>query len=90
VGACTLVILFGLFVFRLFWLSKRVADRFGKFLLIGFGTVIALQAFVNMASISGIIPLTGVPLPFISYGGTALAVFLTMSGIALNVSKYRS
>ena len=43
-----------------------------------------------MASISGIIPLTGVPLPFISYGGTALAVFLTMSGIALNVSKYGS
>ena len=47
--------------------------------LIGFGTVIALQAFVNMAAISGLIPLTGVPLPFISYGGTALAVFLTMS-----------
>ena len=89
-GACTLVVLFCLFTFRLFWLSKRIADRFGKFLLIGFGTVIALQAFVNMASISGIIPLTGVPLPFISYGGTALAVFLTMSGIALNVSKYRS
>jgi cell division protein FtsW len=90
IGAMTLLVLFCLFTLRLFWLSKRTADRFGKFLLIGFGTVIALQAFVNMASISGIIPLTGVPLPFISYGGTALAVFLTMSGIALNVSKYRS
>jgi cell division protein FtsW len=90
VGACTLVVLFCLFALRLFWLSKKTGDRFGKLLLIGFGTVIAFQAFVNMASISGIIPLTGVPLPFISYGGTALAVFLTMSGIALNVSKYRS
>jgi cell division protein FtsW len=90
VGACTLIVLFCLFTLRLFWLSKKTADRFGKFLLVGFGTVVALQAFVNMASISGIIPLTGVPLPFVSYGGTALAVFLTMSGIALNVSKYRT
>ena len=90
IGAGILVVLFCLFALRLFWLAKRVGDRFGKFLLIGFGTVIALQAFVNMASISGIIPLTGVPLPFVSYGGTAFAVFLTMTGIALNVSKYRS
>jgi cell division protein FtsW len=90
VGAATLIVLFCLFTVRLFWLSKKTADEFGKFLLIGFGTVIALQAFVNMASISGVIPLTGVPLPFVSYGGTALAVFLTMSGIALNVSRYRT
>jgi cell division protein FtsW len=89
VGACALIALFCLFTFRLFWIAKGVGDRFGKLLLIGFGTVIALQAFVNMASISGVIPLTGVPLPFVSYGGTALAVFLTMSGIALNVSKNR-
>ncbi len=90
VGACALIVLFCLFTFRLFWIAKGVGDRFGKLLLIGFGTVVAMQAFVNMASISGVIPLTGVPLPFISYGGTALAVFLTMSGIALNVSKYRA
>lgn len=90
IGAALLVVLFCLFTLRLFWLSRRVGDRFGKLLLIGFGTVIGLQAFVNMASISGIIPLTGVPLPFVSYGGTALAAFLTMAGISLNVSKYRS
>jgi cell division protein FtsW len=88
IGAGALIALFCMFTFRLYWLARKVTDRFGRFLLIGFGTVIALQAFVNMASISGIIPLTGVPLPFVSYGGTALAVFLTMSGIALNVSKY--
>jgi cell division protein FtsW len=41
-----------------------------------------------MASISGVIPLTGVPLPFVSYGGTALAIFITMAGITLNISKY--
>jgi cell division protein FtsW len=87
-GAGALAVLFACFGIRLIWLGVRMPDRFGKLLLVGFGTVIPLQAFVNMAAISGVIPLTGVPLPFISYGGTALAIFLTMSGIAANVTKY--
>ncbi len=88
VGAGALVALFGIVTFRMFWLARKTGDQFGRMILFGFGTVIALQAFVNMASISGIIPLTGVPLPFVSYGGTALAVFITMSGVALNVTRY--
>ena len=88
IGAGCLVALFAIVTFRMFWLAKHAGDPFGRLILIGFGTVIALQAFVNMASISGIIPLTGVPLPFVSYGGTALAVFITMSGVALNVTRY--
>lgn len=87
-GAGALIALFGILTFRLFWLATKVRDRFGKLILIGFGTIIAFQSFVNMASISGLLPLTGVPLPFVSYGGTALAVFLTMSGVAVNVSRY--
>ena len=87
-GAGTLIALFAIFTIRMFWLAIKNTDRFGRLLLVGFGSVIALQAFVNMAATSGLIPLTGVPLPFVSYGGTALAVFLTMCGIALNVSKY--
>jgi cell division protein FtsW len=88
VGAGALVALFAIVTLRMFWLAKKTDDQFGRLILIGFGTVIALQAFVNMASTSGIIPLTGVPLPFVSYGGTALAVFMTMSGVALNVTRY--
>lgn len=88
VGASFIIAFFGMLVFRLFWIARSVRDRFGKFVLIGFGTVIAFQSIVNMGAISGILPLTGVPLPFISYGGTALAVFLTMGGISLNISKY--
>lgn len=87
VGASVIVIFFATLVIRLYWLAFRCKDRFGQLLLIGFGTIIASQAFVNMASISGFIPLTGVPLPFISYGGTALAIFMTMMGIATNVSS---
>lgn len=88
IGAGSLVVLFAVLILRLFWLAKKMRDNFGRLLLIGFGTIIALQSLVNMAAISGIIPLTGVPLPFVSYGGTALAVFMTMMGIAANVSKY--
>ncbi len=88
IGASFLIVLFALLAFRMFWLARNMGDQFGRLLLIGFATVIALQAFVNMASISGVIPLTGVPLPFVSYGGTALAVFITMMGVSLNVSKY--
>lgn len=88
VGASTLVVLFALLVFRLIWLAKRINDHFGRLILVGFASVVAIQSFINMASIAGLLPITGLPLPFISYGGTALAVFLTMSGISLNISKF--
>ncbi len=87
-GSASLVALFAALVFRFFLLARRAPDLFGRLMLVGFGTIIALQSLVNMGAISGLLPLTGVPLPFISYGGTALAVFLTMTGVAVNVSKY--
>ncbi|MDO8664330.1 MAG: putative peptidoglycan glycosyltransferase FtsW [Candidatus Liptonbacteria bacterium] len=88
VGSGVLTILFGLLVFRLFWLAKNLRDKFGQLILVGFGSLVAFQSLVNMGAISGLLPLTGVPLPFISYGGTALAVFLTLGGISANISKY--
>ncbi|MDO8515861.1 MAG: putative peptidoglycan glycosyltransferase FtsW [bacterium] len=88
IGTATFVTLFGMLVFRLLWLANRTGERFGKLILVGFAIIIGLQSLVNMGAISGLIPLTGVPLPFVSYGGTALAVFLTMGGIAANISKY--
>ena len=88
VGAGIIVALFAALTFRLFWLAKKMSDRFGQLLLVGFATIFALQSAVNIGAISGLIPLTGIPLPFVSYGGTALAVFLVMSGLILNISKY--
>lgn len=87
VGSITIVGLFFFLVFRSYQLSRRVSDRFGKLVLIGFGTIIGVQVFLHIGSNAGLIPLMGLPLPFISYGGTALAVFLTMSGVMLNISK---
>lgn len=85
----TLVVI-GLFVF-LAWRGLRIAktapDEFGRLLAIGIVSWIVFQAFINISAISGLIPLTGIPLPFISYGGTSLAVLLAAVGILLNVSK---
>lgn len=87
-GASAIAIFFGILVVRLLWLARKFRDRFGQLILVGFVAIITLQSVVHIGAISGLLPLTGVPLPFVSYGGTALAVFLTMSGIALNISKY--
>ncbi len=87
-GAFLLIALFLAFFLRAIRIARRAPDLFGKLLVSGLSSAIVLQAFVNMAAISGFLPLTGIPLPFISYGGTALAVNLAMVGIILNVSKH--
>ncbi len=88
IGTGGLIALFGAFIFRLFWISKNMRDQFGRLLLAGFASLIGIQSIINIGAISGFLPLTGIPLPFISYGGTALAIFLIISGISLNASKY--
>lgn len=89
VGAIGFLLFFLAFLWRGFKIAARAPDSFGRFMVTGFMSLLGLQSFMNIAAISGVIPLTGVPLPFVSYGGTALAVFLTMSGIIANVSKYK-
>lgn len=88
IGASFLILIFLILIIRVFILSARAPDKFGQLILIGFGSIIAVQTFIHIGAISGLIPLTGVPLPYISYGGTALATFMTISGIIVNVSKY--
>ena len=62
---------------------------YGKLLAIGIVFIIGAQAFLNMAVASSLFPVTGVTLPFISYGGTSIVVFLSMIGILLNISRQR-
>ncbi len=88
IGSAALIMVFAALVLKILLISQRTKDRFGRLMLIGFGSIIGLQTFINIAAISGLIPLTGVPLPFISYGGTALAVFMTMGGIIANISRH--
>ena len=88
IGAISLIALFIGFFIRGFIIAKNSRDQFARLTVIGFISIIAIQAFIHIAAISGIVPLTGVPLPFVSYGGTSLAVFLTMVGVIVNISKY--
>ena len=68
-------------------ISRQTNDRFAQLFLLGLTVWIAGQAFINIAAISGLIPLTGIPLPFISYGGTSLAILLASLGIAQNIAN---
>ena len=87
-GALVIIALFVALVMRSFWVAVRAPDYFGGLLVIGITLLIATQALINIASMVGVMPLTGLPLPFISHGGTAMLVMLTGMGIVLNVSKY--
>lgn len=82
-----LILLFLFLVREGFKIARRASDDFGKFLAVGITTWIAFQAFINIASMLGLVPLTGIPLPFISYGGTSLVTLLAASGILVNISK---
>lgn len=87
-GSLALVGLLGFFFWRGMLVARRAPDTFGKLLASGISISIMTQAFINIAAISGLLPLTGIPLPFISYGGTSLAMVLASAGILLNISRY--
>ncbi|MBI1960964.1 MAG: cell division protein FtsW [Candidatus Liptonbacteria bacterium] len=88
VGATVLVGIFLAFVIDALLLARRCRDEFGKLVLAGFGTLFGVQAFIHIGANLGLIPLTGMPLPFMSFGGSALISALAMAGIMVNVSRY--
>ena len=89
IGCLLVVGLFLAFLQRGLLISAKCEDIFGKLLSAGITVAISFQALINIAVSSSMIPATGVPLPFISYGGTSLIITMIMIGILLNVSKKR-
>ena len=87
IGACVVMLLFALLILRGFWIALHAKDRFGTLMVVGIMTLISLQTFLNIAVVTGLIPATGISLPFFSYGGTALALQLFEMGIVLSVSR---
>ena len=87
VGACVIMLIFALLLLRGFWIALHARDRFGTRLVVGIMTQLGLQVFLNIAVVSGLVPATGISLPFFSYGGTALALQLAEMGIVLSVSR---
>jgi len=87
VGAAVVVLLFVLLIYRGFYIAAHSRDKFGALVAIGITVQIGLQAFLNIAVVSNLIPNTGISLPFFSYGGTALIMQLAEMGVLLNVSR---
>lgn len=89
IGSSLLIILLTFFSFRGFKIAAHANDLFGMLLVVGFMSLIILQAFLNIGAMIALAPVMGLPLPFISHGGTALMALLAAVGIVLNVSKYQ-
>ena len=90
VGASVVMVCFCVIAWRGLRTAVRAPDRFGAFLALGLTTMIAFQAFFNMSVVLGIAPTKGIPLPFVSYGGSSLLINLIGMGILLNVSQHTS
>ncbi|MEX0917558.1 MAG: putative peptidoglycan glycosyltransferase FtsW [Candidatus Paceibacterota bacterium] len=89
IGSVILIGLLASFTFRGYRLATHAQDQFGMLLTVGIITIIVVQAFLNIAAMVALMPMLGLPLPFISHGGTALLATLGAVGIVLNVSKYQ-
>ncbi len=77
-----IIVLRGLFI------AKQCENRFGALIAIGISSMFAIQSIINLGAISGLLPITGVPLPFVSYGGTSLVVSLFSVGILNNIARH--
>lgn len=86
-GCLVVIILFLVFIWRGILISMRASDNFGSLIAIGIVTLIGLQAIINIAVVTNTMPVTGMELPFFSYGGTALMINLFSVGILLNISR---
>jgi cell division protein FtsW len=87
VGCLVVIALFLVFIWRGIVISMRAKDTFGSLIAIGITTLIGLQAIINIAVVTNTMPVTGMELPFFSYGGTALMINLFAVGILLNISR---
>lgn len=88
VGSATIVVLILLFTYRALVIAAKTTDHFARLLVLGLVILITAQSFINIAAMVGLFPLSGMPLVFISHGGTAMVTALGSVGIILNVSKY--
>jgi cell division protein FtsW len=86
IGTAAVIAAFAAFAFAGFTVALRCKDPFGKLLAAGVTSLVCAQAAINLAAVLGVAPLTGIPLPFVSYGGSSLVVLLASVGILLNIA----
>ena len=90
IGGGIVILLFFSIIYRALKLSQNVDDMYCKFLLIGLSLSLAVQVFINIGVVVGVLPVTGITLPLFSYGGSSLLINFVSFGIMLNASKYRN
>jgi cell division protein FtsW len=86
-GTTVLILVFGFLVWRCIRVAYKSQDRFGCFMAAGIASIIAIQVMMNVGVVTGSIPPTGLPLPFISAGSSSLVIFMASMGVMLNISK---
>ncbi|MFH1289374.1 MAG: FtsW/RodA/SpoVE family cell cycle protein, partial [Patescibacteria group bacterium] len=89
IGAAVVIIAFLFYIYKALMIAKQAPDKFGMLLAVGIASWIGVQALINLAVIVSLVPLTGTPLPFISYGGSSLVLVLAASGILVNISRQK-
>lgn len=87
VGCFVVIVLFAILIWRGVLVAMRAPDMFGSLLAVGITALVAIQVIINIAVVTSSIPVTGMPLPFFSYGGTALVILLCAMGVLLNISR---
>ncbi|WP_040979949.1 stage V sporulation protein E [Oceanobacillus jeddahense] len=88
IGGCTTILLFFLLLWRGIKIAIEAPDLFSRLLAIGIASMLALQAMINISVVIGLIPVTGITLPFLSYGGSSLTLTLCAAGILLSISRH--
>lgn len=87
-GVIFVLFLLAFIVLKGFQISRKCDEPFGSLLAIGISSMIGIQSFINLGGVTGLIPITGVPLPFISYGGSSLLLLMISMGILVNISMF--
>jgi cell division protein FtsW len=90
IGASAVLICFGVIAWRGLRISMRAEDTFGSLVALGLTTMICVQAFINMSMVLAMLPTKGIPLPFVSNGGSSLLISLLGTGVLLNISQRES
>ena len=88
IGCIVVIILFLIFIWRGIIIALKAQDTFGTLIAVGIVSLIGIQAIINIAVVTNTMPVTGMPLPFFSYGGTAIIVDLVSVGLLLNISRH--
>ena len=90
IGCAVVIILFAIFVWRGIVIAMKAPDMFGSLLATGITAIIGIQVIINIAVVTSLMPVTGMALPFFSYGGTSLLILLCAVGVLLNISRQGS